>query len=243
MGWRRLLARYGSAAEALDALPGLARAGGRPRRLPSRRATTPCTNCSTLARLGGHNIFAGAPDYPPLLAMLDDAPAVLSVLGNPAYLADRAVALVGGRNASANGQRMAENLAAELARTVVVVSGLARGIDARRPCRRLTDRPHHSGGGRRPRRPLPAGARRSATAHCRIRGRGRGGAARHRTAGAPLPAAEPNYRRSRAGGRRGGGGAALRQSDHREPRARRRDANCSPSPAHRSIPDRAAATT
>jgi DNA processing protein len=38
--------------------------------------------------------------------------------------------LVGGRNASANGQRMAENLAAELARSVVVVSGLARGIDA-----------------------------------------------------------------------------------------------------------------
>ena len=75
-------------------------------------------------------IFAGEHDYPPLLALLDDAPATIAVLGDAALLADRAVALVGGRNASANGQRMAENLAADLARTLVVISGLARGIDA-----------------------------------------------------------------------------------------------------------------
>jgi DNA processing protein len=75
-------------------------------------------------------IFMGEPGYPPLLALLDDAPAAIAVLGDPALLANRAVALVGGRNASANGQRMAENLAAELARSLVVVSGLARGVDA-----------------------------------------------------------------------------------------------------------------
>ncbi len=83
-----------------------------------------------LDRLGARMIFAGEAGYPPLLAMLDDAPAVIAVLGDPALLADRAVALVGGRNASANGQRMAESLAAELAHSLVVVSGLARGIDA-----------------------------------------------------------------------------------------------------------------
>jgi DNA processing protein len=83
-----------------------------------------------LARLGARMVFAGEPDYPPLLALLDDAPAAVAVLGDPALLANRAIALVGGRNASANGQRMAENLAAELARSLVVVSGLARGIDA-----------------------------------------------------------------------------------------------------------------
>ena len=83
-----------------------------------------------LARLGARMVFAGEPDYPPLLALLDDAPAAIAVLGDPALLANRAIALVGGRNASANGQRMAENLAAELARSLVVVSGLARGIDA-----------------------------------------------------------------------------------------------------------------
>lgn len=75
-------------------------------------------------------LFAGQPGYPPLLAMLDDAPAVLSMLGIAATLSDHAVAMVGGRNASANGQRIAESLAAELARSVIVVSGLARGIDA-----------------------------------------------------------------------------------------------------------------
>ncbi|MGH7044753.1 MAG: DNA-processing protein DprA, partial [Acetobacteraceae bacterium] len=69
--------------------------------------------------------------YPPLLALLADAPPVLACLGDPALLAGRAVALVGGRNASANGARMAEALAADLATAgLAVVSGLARGIDA-----------------------------------------------------------------------------------------------------------------
>ena len=62
-----------------------------------------------LDRLGARMVFAGEPDYPPLLALLDDAPAAIAVLGDPVLLASRAVALVGGRNASANGQRMAEN--------------------------------------------------------------------------------------------------------------------------------------
>ena len=81
------------------------------------------------AALGGRMIFLGEPDYPPLLAMMDDAPPRRIVVGEAALASRRCVAAVGGRNASANGQRMAENLAAELAATVVVVSGLARGID------------------------------------------------------------------------------------------------------------------
>jgi DNA processing protein len=130
VAYRRLLARYGSATAALDALPGLARAGGRPspQALPS--PDDAMRELRGLARLGARMVFAGEPDYPPLLALLDDAPAAIAVLGDPALLANRAIALVGGRNASANGQRMAENLAAELARSLVVVSGLARGIDA-----------------------------------------------------------------------------------------------------------------
>ena len=79
--------------------------------------------------LGGRLIFLGDPDYPPLLAMMDDAPPCLTVRGNMAMTANRCVAMVGGRNASANGQRMAEMLAADLAATLTVVSGLARGID------------------------------------------------------------------------------------------------------------------
>jgi DNA processing protein len=128
--YRRLLGRFGTAAAALDSLPGLARAGGRtsPPTVPSPDDAS--RELHALGRIGARAIFTGDPDYPPLLALLDDAPAMITVLGDPALLSRRAVALVGGRNASANGQRMAESLAAELARSLSVVSGLARGIDA-----------------------------------------------------------------------------------------------------------------
>jgi DNA processing protein len=131
IAYRRLLARFGSPTAALDALPTLARAGGRssapavPTEAEARR------ELDRLERLGGRLLIAGQPDYPPLLALQDDAPPVLAVLGAVSALADRSVALVGGRNASANGQRMAETLAEELAKSgLTVVSGLARGVDA-----------------------------------------------------------------------------------------------------------------
>ena len=130
IAWRRLLARYGSAAAALDALPRLARAGGRPTPPAVPSADDANREIERLAKLGARLMVLDDPDYPPLLAMLDDPPPVIAIQGDSAVLSARAVAMVGGRNASANGQRMAENLAAELARSVVVVSGMARGIDA-----------------------------------------------------------------------------------------------------------------
>jgi DNA processing protein len=128
--YRRMLARYGSAAAALDALPALVRAGGQTSAPAIPTPEDAKRELHTLERLDARMIFAGEPDYPPLLALLDDAPAIIAVAGDPALLSERAVAMVGGRNASANGQRMAESLAAELAGSLVVVSGLARGIDA-----------------------------------------------------------------------------------------------------------------
>jgi DNA processing protein len=130
IAWRRLLARFGSAEAALDALPRLARAGGRttPPAIPA--AAEAEREIDRLAKIGARLLVLDQPDYPPLLAMLDDAPPVIAVQGDPAVLSAAAVAMVGGRNASANGQRMAEKLAAALAASVVVVSGLARGIDA-----------------------------------------------------------------------------------------------------------------
>ena len=129
--YRRLLRRYGDAAVALDALPALARAGGRraPVAVPSEAAVT--REIAGLAALGARLLFVDAPGYPALLALLEDAPPAIAVLGDPAALTGRAVALVGSRNASANGQRIAATLAGALASAgVVVVSGLARGIDA-----------------------------------------------------------------------------------------------------------------
>jgi DNA processing protein len=128
--YRRLLQRYGSAAAALDALPVLA-AGGRgsppapPKRDAARRET------EALHALGGAFLFMGEPHYPALLALLEDAPPVLAVLGRVERLRPRTVAIVGSRGASANGQRFADQLAESLARAgVTIVSGLARGIDA-----------------------------------------------------------------------------------------------------------------
>jgi DNA processing protein len=130
IAWRRLHTRYGSAEAALVALPRLARAGGRdtPPAIPTTAEAE--HELDRLGKLGARVLVLDQPDYPPLLAMLDDAPPVIAVQGDPALLSARAVAMVGGRNASANGQRMAESLATALARSVVVVSGLARGIDA-----------------------------------------------------------------------------------------------------------------
>lgn len=127
--YRRLIGRYHTPAAALEALPRLARAGG--------RATAPATASASDAErelqrthaLGGRMVFLDDEDYPPLLAMMDDAPPCLIMSGDAKLARQRCIAAVGGRNASSNGQRMAETLAAELAASVVVVSGLARGID------------------------------------------------------------------------------------------------------------------
>jgi DNA processing protein len=128
--YRRLHARFGTAAAALDALPRLARAGGRTASLAIPNADAAAQEFDRLQRIGAGLLALGQPGYPPLLAALEDAPPLIAVQGDIALLAMPSVALVGGRNASANGQRMAESLAAALARHVVVVSGMARGIDA-----------------------------------------------------------------------------------------------------------------
>ncbi|GEO80180.1 DNA processing protein DprA [Pararhodospirillum oryzae] len=128
--WRRLMERYGSATRALDALPGLARNGGRARPIKVCPTAAARRELETLERLGARPLFLGDPDYPPLLAALEDAPPVLVVRGHEGLLTRPTVALVGARNASANGCRLAERLAADLgAAGLVVVSGLARGLD------------------------------------------------------------------------------------------------------------------
>jgi DNA processing protein len=84
-----------------------------------------------VARLGGRFLFRDGPGYPPLLALLDDAPPAIAVLGDAALLRQRQVALVGARNASAGARRLAEELAEALAASgLAITSGLARGVDA-----------------------------------------------------------------------------------------------------------------
>ncbi len=128
--YRRLMERFGTVQQALDALPELARAGGRAATTIPTRANVE-REVAALTKLGGKFIFLDTPDYPEFLADMPDAPPALAVLGDVKLLTTRCVGVVGARNASANGMRMAEQLAADLAEhKLTVVSGLARGIDA-----------------------------------------------------------------------------------------------------------------
>jgi DNA processing protein len=129
--YRRLMARFGSVDAAIEALPELARAGGRqaPLRLCSRADAE--REMAALHELGGRFLFLDEPGYPEFLAELADPPPAVAVLGDTELLSARAVGVVGARNASANGMRLAEQLADDLTQhDLVVVSGLARGIDA-----------------------------------------------------------------------------------------------------------------
>jgi DNA processing protein len=127
--YRQLLARFGSAAAALAALPDLARRGGRSLAIASPADAE--AELAVLDQIGATMIFIGTPAYPALLAALDTAPPVLAARGDIGLLDRPAVAIVGARNASAAGVRLARALASDLAaQDLVVVSGLARGIDA-----------------------------------------------------------------------------------------------------------------
>jgi DNA processing protein len=84
-----------------------------------------------LAKAGGRFLVFGDPAYPPALAALPDAPAVLSAIGELGLLARPTLAVVGAREASMAACRLAGELAGALgAAGFVVASGLARGIDA-----------------------------------------------------------------------------------------------------------------
>lgn len=89
---------------------------------------------ATLAwlQLPGHAILTLADaDYPAALLQIPDPPPLLYLRGNPALLHNQALAVVGSRNATAQGLAHAARFSEELSRTgLTIVSGLALGIDA-----------------------------------------------------------------------------------------------------------------
>lgn len=127
--YRQLIGRFGDAETALAALPELARRGNRVLQVPPADAAA--AELATARRLGAVPLFLGEGAYPALLAGTETAPPLLYALGDTALLDRPAVAIVGARNASAAGTRFARQLANDLAEADhVVISGLARGIDA-----------------------------------------------------------------------------------------------------------------
>ncbi len=126
----KLLERYGSAMEALKALPDLARRGGRMKGLKIFAADLAEKELAQVEKSGARLIARDEPDYPLLLAQLEDAPPLIAVLGQTSFLSKPSLAVVGARNASLSGRKIAEDFSCKMAAAdYVIVSGLARGID------------------------------------------------------------------------------------------------------------------
>ena len=128
--YHRLIAEHGSARAALAALPGIARAAG-----VEEYEVCPLGVIQAELKqgqaLGARLLVHGERDYPQALAEIPDAPPVLWATGDAALLNRPAVGMVGARNASSLGTRMARRLGAGLSESgFTVISGLARGIDA-----------------------------------------------------------------------------------------------------------------
>ena len=130
VAYRQLLLRFGSAEAALDAIPDLARRGGGkvPAIFPLSAAER---EIAAVEAAGARYLVLGRGLYPRSLAALENSPPILTAKGKLALLERPLVAIVGARNASAAACRFSRGLAHELGqRDVVVVSGLARGIDS-----------------------------------------------------------------------------------------------------------------
>jgi DNA processing protein len=126
----KLLRRFGSARRALEELPRLAREAGGDERWRRCRRDEAEAEFAAITELGCALLAKGEAGYPLRLAEIADPPPLLIVRGRAELLGQAALAVVGARNASANGRTFAHGLARELAEAgLLVVSGLARGID------------------------------------------------------------------------------------------------------------------
>ncbi|NVK47884.1 MAG: DNA-protecting protein DprA [Rhodobacteraceae bacterium] len=126
----RLLSEHGDAQTALEALPEIARQAG-----VSEYQVCPQGVIDAELRAGRKHgarlILRSDPDYPPLLALIDDAPPAIWVKGDLSLFERPTLAVVGARNASSLGHRFTRTLARELGEEgFAIASGLARGIDA-----------------------------------------------------------------------------------------------------------------
>ncbi len=129
--FRQLLARFGTAEKALAALPALAKRGGLRKTIRLFPKDQAREIFEEVSGMGCFFLFLGDDLYPEALAALEDAPPYLIAKGHAHLLGRKTLAVVGTRNASINGQRFSQELANQLGEQgFVIVSGLARGIDA-----------------------------------------------------------------------------------------------------------------
>ena len=126
----KLLERFGSAENALKAIPDLARRGGRMGGLKAFATDLAEKELAQVEKAGARLIARDEPEYPSLLEQIEDAPPLITVMGHSSILSKPSLAVVGARNASLPGQKIAGSFSRKVAATgYVIVSGLARGID------------------------------------------------------------------------------------------------------------------
>lgn len=127
--FRQLINHFGGAARALEALPELAKRGGgrRIRVCPEEQAAA---ELNAAERMGAIPLFTIEPGYPAPLAAVDHPPPMIYAQGRTELLNQPGVAIVGSRNCSSAGHALARQLASGIGEAnLVVISGLARGID------------------------------------------------------------------------------------------------------------------
>ncbi|MEZ5872283.1 MAG: DNA-processing protein DprA [Nitratireductor sp.] len=129
--FRDLINHFGTASAALEAVPELARRGGVAARISIASREDAQREMARAEKIGARFTGMGEPDYPPMLRGLDSPPPLVCTIGSIEKGLLPCVAIVGSRNASITGQKLATRFAGELGeRGHVIVSGLARGIDA-----------------------------------------------------------------------------------------------------------------
>lgn len=130
VAFRELINRFGGAKAALEALPEITRRAGskRPIRICQRDAAE--AELAAAESAGARPVFTIEPGYPPALAAIDMPPPLLYIKGRPERLQRPGVAIVGSRQCSAAGAKLAGQFAHRLGEAgYTIVSGLARGID------------------------------------------------------------------------------------------------------------------
>lgn len=126
----KLLERFGTAENALKALPELAKRGGRLGGLVAFDQGLAEKELEKIDKCGAKLIARDEPEYPRLLGEVEDAPPLITVLGHVSLLSKPALGVVGARNASLSGRRIAEDFSRKVSMAgYAIVSGLARGID------------------------------------------------------------------------------------------------------------------
>ena len=127
--YHQLIRHYGTPAEALAQIPEITSRTGGKKFTPYARDLA-LQEYQSVQDFGGQTLMYGTPQYPPLLAEMKNCPPFIHIYGNQGLLHRDCIAIVGSRNASVTGQKIANELATDLGNAgYTIVSGLARGID------------------------------------------------------------------------------------------------------------------